>query len=167
MELDISNAVQMIVNKRHLPPTRSGLIRTALRDLITAEKAEEVTINMGTWHWGGSSPDEGDKCEVCLAGAVMRGMGVPDHINCYPSSFKEKGEVGSSYTKPLRKPDGSWNLDTVLVHLDELQAGCHSSLTEGLVEEEFLDGWVHYEEDAEAFKRWMSKVADMLEAIGD
>ncbi len=55
---------------KELPPLNkpSQLIRVALEDLEKQEKLPNKNIFMGDWHhWD----DETNKCNICLAGAVM------------------------------------------------------------------------------------------------
>lgn len=49
-----------------LPKKLSDLIEVALADLDACESDERYEINMHVWH-----DVKGDKCSVCLAGAVM------------------------------------------------------------------------------------------------
>lgn len=61
-----------------LPDKPSELIRVALRDLRRVEDNPNYKVDMMVWHM----PDKNDGiCRVCLAGAVMAGLGAsPDEI---------------------------------------------------------------------------------------
>jgi len=59
-----------------LPSKPSELIRLALKDLRLAETNPRYKVDMAVWH----CPDSNDNtCRVCLAGAVIAGLGAnPD-----------------------------------------------------------------------------------------
>jgi hypothetical protein len=80
---------------KKLPKTPSKLLRIALTDLMAVEKSKKYRIDMGMWHHG--AVEGGQKCEVCMAGAVMaKTLKVPD------DEWRDPGDFNSSdITKKL------------------------------------------------------------------
>lgn len=67
-----------------LPDKPSELIRVALRDLRRVEDNPNYKIDMMVWH----CPDGNDGvCRVCLAGAVMAGLGAPPDESLSPYGY--------------------------------------------------------------------------------
>lgn len=70
-----------------LPDKPSELIRVALRDLRRVEDNPNYKVDMMVWH----CPDGNDGvCRVCLAGAVMAGLGAPSDEPLSPYGFPAK-----------------------------------------------------------------------------
>lgn len=77
----------MIKTRTNLPDKLSDLIVVAVRDMRAARKDPRYRLYGWTWH----EPERrDDKCEICMAGAVIRGslqcIGKRD-MDLKPSSF--------------------------------------------------------------------------------
>ncbi len=80
---------------KELPEKLSDCLIEAIDDL-QASVLDGIAIAMHDWHVRGTDlqiirngeiVNSSRKCAVCLAGAKMRGMGVPDGVTCTPSDF--------------------------------------------------------------------------------
>lgn len=136
---------------RQLPRVMSELIVLGLDDLRKVEQSKLYRVNMGDWH-----RPIGDKCVVCLAGAVMaETLGTPI----------------DSYEEPWDRDDG--NVDQLLA-LDSLRIGdvCTAArelelpLDTPAAAGEFDRDIANYHDDKEAFHKQMRQLADDLREAG-
>lgn len=157
-----------------LPSQPSALIRLALADLEAAEKDPKYEVCMGSWH---DPPNNiTGRCAVCLAGAVMRGTLHAHRLTGYePDDFKEARALEALDTFRygdilgavdwLEFTDAGDQLFLLTDEQEDQLRNVHASVdTSGLG-----DGTLYcanYEDSPEAFKAYMTALADRLEAIG-
>lgn len=137
-----------------LPKTLPELIRVAVRDLEAAEQSIMYHVDMYSWHEPKTGLDHITRCHVCLAGAVIAkslGMAVTKHV--YPE------DIGGDDAYALRALDDIRSGDVTAAYN---QMG-HVRVPFNL---RLFNHPAHpgaYEEDPEAFKRNLNKLADRLE----
>lgn len=166
-----------------LPNKLSALIRVAIIDLIKAENAKKVMINMYVFHNVTSASmlmtkearvareyaDDEPICCVCLAGTVMIGSlgGSIDHYECtdkwglkvqdklYALDEMRRGDINAAM-KLLRIPNDPRIYE--LFPIEEHKGWSHPGEPGVRVPE--------YANDPESFKQRLLQIADRLESIG-
>lgn len=69
---------------KKLPKTPSKLLAIALTDLVKVERSKKYVVAMNTWHLA----NDPDRCQVCLAGAVMaKTLKADDQLTLEPDHF--------------------------------------------------------------------------------
>lgn len=140
-----------------LPDKPSSLILVALADLAKVEKSRKYQVDMGIWHEPGSIA-RGNRCQVCLAGAVMaRSLGADPKASFDPSSFPLESDKLSALdcfrTGAIRAGLACFGL-----RHDRAQ----------MLKDEFEDseGWAPSYEERSAFKRYMRRLAKFFASKG-
>lgn len=145
----ISNSIVIKYPSRALSKIPSKAIRQAIKDLIAAEKDNRYRINMAYWH----RSDLGyAKCEVCLAGSVLRRIVNNPELDITPYVFKNKNLVNR-----LR------GLDHFANGYAQMGLAYFSYSKTGIDTRYVIPA---YETNPEAFKKQLLILADDLEAIG-
>ena len=147
-----------------LPSKPSELVKLAIIDLKAIEATPGYLIDMGSWHVGHAPGSSGDKCWVCLAGAVMaNSLGVKPSMSVKPwdpifdsdvtlegklealDSFRS-GDIYHGITLMCPEFDTDEKADALLEKMGE---SCNIFIPE-------------YEEDREEFYQGMEKVIKIL-----
>lgn len=147
----------MIEVKTKLPDTLSGLIYTAVTDVMKAERDPRYTINMLSWH-----ENHFGKCEVCFAGAVIAfTLKAMSNQNIIPSDLSPEVAQKIRALDMLRSGDVVGALFTTKTSKDVCEAH------EMIKKLPFLRREIpKYDADHEAFKIEMLQMANELAAAG-
>lgn len=139
------------MNKNKLPDLPSELILLALKDLEVIENSDDYEVDMLNWHMF-----DGDKCLVCLAGAVMVNTLNHDiNTDSYPDIFN-KDTCDKLYAlDEFRKGHINIALDSM------------SSATEvSYPNIAYTTNHVQYKDDSVLFKQQMNDMVKLLVSHG-
>jgi hypothetical protein len=148
-----------------LPNKLSALIRVALDDEARAHKSKQYEMFMGVWHR--PLPSELNKCQVCLAGAVMAfTMNADPRSDVSPSTYSTPDRRKLSSLDSVRQGhmiealaiflhDGKWydNIDRKIPKLIWDVAGKNMGRIPS------------YYNDRAGWRKWLFKAANRLEEL--
>lgn len=146
-----------------LPNKLSACIRVALADLRKVEADERYRVDMATWH-----TPIGDRCAVCLAGAVMAGtLGLRHGVSTYPGAFGNDTADRLYALDACREGDVQSAIEYVTdAHFDVDTQYAEARRVGDRARASNIDMIAEYDEDPERFHADMSSLADWLEAEG-
>jgi len=139
-----------------LPTIPSELIKVALRDLISAEQSETCVVNMDIWH---SPLRDGRLCHLCLAGSVMRGLGVKDTVESTPSQLDADVQQQLYALNELR----TGRVSNYMNHMHYSMEYCKLDSDDI---RHMHKTYVEYAQSPNDFKEWLANVANILEKKG-